>query len=80
MPPKKTDNWEMRTVLEEILNVLWFLGVFGFYFLLCHLVAKWGAWLGLPYRRVLLFSIPFLLYTFIWVFFRNYRFWKMTRP
>jgi hypothetical protein len=69
----------MRTVLEQILNVLWFLGVFGVYFLLCHLVAKWGARLGLPYRRVLLFSIPFLLYTFIWVFFRNYRFWKMSK-
>jgi hypothetical protein len=69
----------MPTILEEALNVLWFLSVFGVYFLLCHLVAKWGARLGLPYRRVLFFSIPFLLYTFVWVFLRNYRIWKMSK-
>jgi hypothetical protein len=69
----------MGNFIEQILNLVWFLGVFGVYFLLCHLVAKWGARLGLPYRRVLLFSIPFLLYTSIWVFFRNYRIRKMMK-
>jgi hypothetical protein len=66
----------MRTVIEQVLNVLWFLGVFGVYFLLCHLVARWGAKWGLSYKLVLVLSIPFLFYTFLWVSFRRYRIWK----
>jgi hypothetical protein len=63
-----------RTVIEQVLNVLWFLGVFSVYFLACHLVARWGARLMLPYRRVLFFSILALPYTFLWMFMRNWRF------
>ena len=66
----------MRTVLEQILNVLGFLGVFGVYFLLCHLVALWGSKIGLSYKKILVISIPFLLYTFLWVLLRTYRIWK----
>ena len=69
----------MRTVLEQILNVFWFLGVFGVYFLLCHLVAKWGTKIGLSYRKLLILSIPFLFYTFLWVLLRTYRIWKMSK-
>ena len=64
----------MRTVIEEVLNVLWFIGVFSVYFIACHFIAKWGTRLMLPYRRVFLLSIPFLPYTFLWMLLRSYRF------
>ncbi len=69
----------MRSFIEQILNIVWFLGVWAFYILLCHLVAKWGERLALSYRKVFLFSIPFLGYTFLWVLFRNYRIRKMMK-
>jgi hypothetical protein len=63
----------MKTVIEQILNVVWFVGVWAVYFLLCHLVAQWGTRWGLNYKRLLIISIFLLPYTFLWVFMRRYR-------
>lgn len=63
----------MKTVIEQILNVVWFVGVWAVYFLLCHLVARWGTRWGLNYKRLLIISIFLLPYTFLWVFMRRYR-------
>ena len=69
----------MRTIIEQILNVLWFLGVWAIYFFICHLIAKWGSRWGVPYKKVLLISIIALPYSALWIFLRRYRIRNSTR-
>ena len=63
----------MRTLFEQFLNVLWFLGVWALYFLICHLIARWGVRWGVAYRKVLLFSIVAPPFAALWIFLRSYR-------
>ena len=59
--------------MDEILNILWALFVFGIYLFLCHIVAKRGLMTGLYYNRVFILAVPFLLPVAIWVYSRPIR-------
>ena len=68
----------IRTIFEEILNVVWFLLVIGGYPLLCHLIARWGKKWFLNYPTVLITAIIAMPVAFLWVFLRMYRMKKQS--